>query len=132
MALLAKGEPTRAELARELAIAPSVVRRWHHLGTNGGTAALGASEEGVPASELRAAQPRIKELERGLGKKTMEIENLQAARDEVKKDRASAACPSDDGTEAGPDPSHLGDQPARAYRESRADQRAMRGRTIRG
>ena len=39
----------------------------------------------VPASELRAAQQRIRELERALGKKTMEVEILQAARDEVKK-----------------------------------------------
>ena len=39
----------------------------------------------MPASELRAAQQRIRELERALGKKTMEIEILQAAREEVKK-----------------------------------------------
>jgi transposase len=85
LARIAKGELTLAELARELAISPSVVRRWHHLSTNGSTAAVGANEEVVPASELRAAQQRIKELERALGKKTMEIEILQAARDEVKK-----------------------------------------------
>jgi transposase len=62
-----------------------VVRRWHHLSTHGSTAAVGANEDVVPASELRAAQQRIKELERALGKKAMEIEILQAARDEVKK-----------------------------------------------
>jgi len=39
----------------------------------------------VPASALRAAELRIRELERALGKKAMEIEILQAARDEVKK-----------------------------------------------
>ena len=39
----------------------------------------------VPASALRAAQERIKELERALGKKAMEIEILHAARDEVRK-----------------------------------------------
>ena len=33
----------------------------------------------MPASALRAAQERIKELERALGKKAMEIEILQAA-----------------------------------------------------
>jgi len=37
------------------------------------------------SSELRVTQQRIKELERALGKKAMEIEILQAARDEVKK-----------------------------------------------
>jgi transposase len=39
----------------------------------------------VPASELRSALARIRELERVLGRKTMEVEILQAARDEVKK-----------------------------------------------
>jgi transposase len=85
LARVAKGEVTLAELARELAISPSVVRRWHHLSTHGSTAAVGANEDVVPASELRAAQQRIRELERALGKKAMEIEILQAARDEVKK-----------------------------------------------
>ncbi|HXQ28282.1 MAG TPA: transposase [Gemmatimonadales bacterium] len=85
LARLATGELTLAELARELAISPSVVRRWQHLSTRGSTAAVGANEDVVPASELRAAQQRIKELERALGKKAMEIEILHAARDEVKK-----------------------------------------------
>jgi hypothetical protein len=34
---------------------------------------------------LRAAEQRIRELERALGRKTMEVEILQAAQDEVKK-----------------------------------------------
>jgi len=78
-------EVTLAELARELAVSPSVVRRWHHLSANGSSAAVSADEDVVPASELRAAQHRINELERALGKKVMEIEILHAARDEVKK-----------------------------------------------
>jgi hypothetical protein len=40
----------------------------------------------VPASQLREAQGRIRELERALGRKTMEVEILQMAREEVKKD----------------------------------------------
>ena len=51
----------------------------------GSTAAVTANEDVVPASELRLALGRIKELERALGKKAMEIEILQAAREEVKK-----------------------------------------------
>ena len=58
LARIAKGEVTLAELAREVAISPSVVRRWHHLSTHGSTAAVGANEDVVPASELRAAQQR--------------------------------------------------------------------------
>ena len=82
---VARQDLTLSELARELAISPSVVRRWQHLSTNGSAAAVSANEEVVPVSELRAAQHRMRELERALGKKAMEIEILQAARDEVKK-----------------------------------------------
>ena len=39
----------------------------------------------VPASQLREAQGRIRELERALGRKTMEVEILQMAQEEVKK-----------------------------------------------
>ena len=85
LARIARGELTLAELARELSTSPSGVRRWQHLSTSGSTAAVGAGEEVVPASALRAAQQRIQELERALGKKVMEIEILQAARDEVNK-----------------------------------------------
>jgi transposase len=78
-------ELTFAELSRELGIDQSVVRRWQHLAEGGSRMAVAANEAVVPASELRAAQQRIRELERTLGKKTMEVEILQAARDEVKK-----------------------------------------------
>ena len=46
---------------------------------------MGTNEDVVPASALRAAQARIRELEGALGRKTIEVEILQAARDEVKK-----------------------------------------------
>lgn len=87
IARVAREELTLAELSRELSVSPSVVRRWQRRSAHGGSAAVAANEDVVPASELRAAQQRIKELERALGKKAMEIEILQAARDEVKKRR---------------------------------------------
>ena len=85
VARFGRQELTVAELARELAVAPQLVRQWQRLSTDGSTAAVTANEEVVPVSELRAAQQRVRELERALGKKVMEIEILQAARDEVKK-----------------------------------------------
>lgn len=78
-------EATFAELSRELGIDQSVLRRWKQLAERGGEAAVKANEDVVPASDLKAAQLRIRELERALGRKTMEVEILQAARDEVKK-----------------------------------------------
>ena len=85
IARVVRKEVTVAELSRELSVEQSVVRRWKHLVDRGSTTAVGANEEVVPASELRAAQQRIRELERLVGKKVMEVEILQAARDEVKK-----------------------------------------------
>ena len=96
-------ELTRSEPTRALALSPSVVRRWPHLRATGSGVAVGADEDVVPARALRAAQQRIKERERALGKKAMEIEILQAVRDEVKKDPATPACPRDDGAQDGAD-----------------------------
>jgi len=59
IARVARQELTISELARELSISPSVVRRWQHLSTNGSSAAVGADEEVVPASELRVAMLRV-------------------------------------------------------------------------
>ena len=84
-----RGEITAAELSRELGIARSLIQRWKHLMANASETAVQANEEVVPVSELRAVQQRVRELERALeralGRKTMEVEILQAARDEVKK-----------------------------------------------
>ena len=79
------GEKTIAELSRELDIAPSVIRNWKRFAEAGATTAVQASEDVVPASHLREAYAKIRELERLLGKKQMEIEILQAAQDVVKK-----------------------------------------------
>ena len=46
---------------------------------------MATDDDVVPASALRAAQARIRELERALGRKTMQVEILEAAQDEVKK-----------------------------------------------
>lgn len=85
LARLGRQEVTLHELARELSVSPQLLRQWQRLSTDGSTAAVTANEAVVPLSELRVAQARIRELERALGKKVMEIEILQAARDEVKK-----------------------------------------------
>jgi transposase len=79
------GEKTVAELSRELDIAPSVIRNWARRSEAGATTAVAANEDVVPASQLREAYARIRDLERLLGRKQMEIEILEAARDVVNK-----------------------------------------------
>ena len=80
-----RGELTISELSRELGIARALLARWKGLITSGAEMAVAANEEVVPASELKAAQQQIRELQRLLGKKEIELEILRAARDEVKK-----------------------------------------------
>ena len=79
------GEIIHSELCRELDIKGSVVSKWRRLVEQGSQAAVLANEDVVPASQLREALGRIRELERALGRKTMEVEILQIAQEEVKK-----------------------------------------------
>src|SRR6266404_8276195 len=106
------GEKTVAELSRELDIVPSVIRTWARRSEAGAATAVAANEDVVPASQLREAYSRIRELERLLGRKQMEIEILEAARDIVKKVRGCAKGPGGDG--AGDDGGllHAGGEPA--------------------
>jgi transposase len=78
---LVKGDKTLAEVSRELDIQPSVIREWKRRVEAGATTAVAATEDVVPASALREAQHRIRELERLLGRKQMEVEILQAAQE---------------------------------------------------
>lgn len=82
---ITRGEITPAELARELEVQPGLIRRWKFLVTHGSEAAVAANGDVVPATQLRAAEQRIRELERALGRKEMELEILRAAQTEIKK-----------------------------------------------
>src|SRR6266850_2411412 len=90
------GEKTLAELSRELDISPSVIRNWKRFAEAGATTAVQASEDVVPASQLREAYAKIRELERALGRKTMEVEILRVAQEVVKKRRRCAESPGGD------------------------------------
>ena len=85
VARVLRGEVTMAELSRELEVSPSLVRRWKHLMEEGGQTAVAAGGDVVPAFKLREAEQRIRELERALGRKTMENEILRTAQEEIKK-----------------------------------------------
>ena len=69
-------------VARRHGLSPSLVFRWRRLMSEGGKEAIRADEEVVPASEARKLEDRVRELERLLGRKTMEIlkEALDLAR----------------------------------------------------
>jgi len=66
-------------VARKYNIHPNQLFHWRRLVYEGGLSAVKAGEEVVPASEVKALKARIRELERLLGKKTMENEILKEA-----------------------------------------------------
>lgn len=66
-------------VARRHGIAGSQLFNWRRLMAQGVLTAAGAGEEVVPASEYRALQAQVSELQRLLGKKTMEAEILREA-----------------------------------------------------
>jgi len=66
-------------IARKHGISPSLLFGWRRRMTEGGKEAVRADDEVVASAELRAAQKRIRELERVLGKKTLENEILREA-----------------------------------------------------
>jgi transposase len=65
-------------VARQNGIAPNQLFTWR-LAAQGALTATGAEEEVVPASDYRALQNQIRELQRLLGKKTLEAEILKEA-----------------------------------------------------
>jgi transposase len=70
---------TYSGVARKYGVSISLMFVWRKQYEMGAFTSVKAGEEVVPASEFRAAQQKIRDLERMLGKKTMENEILQEA-----------------------------------------------------
>ena len=68
-------------VARRAGIAPSQLFAWKRRMAEGGQVAVAADEDVVGASQVRDLEKKVRELERLLGKKTMEVEILKEALD---------------------------------------------------
>ncbi len=68
-------------VARRHGLSPSLVFRWRRLMSEGGKEAVRADDNVVAAAEVRRLEERVRELERLLGRKTMEVEILKEALD---------------------------------------------------
>jgi transposase len=66
-------------VARKYEVHPNQLFRWRRLMQEGALVAAGAEDRVVPLSEVKALKAKIRELERLLGKKTMEVEILKDA-----------------------------------------------------
>ena len=66
-------------VARRAGIAPSQLFAWKRRMIEGGHSAVAADEDVVGASKLKELEKRVRDLERLLGRKTMEVEILKEA-----------------------------------------------------
>ena len=66
-------------VARRHGISPSLLFLWRRRMSEGGKEAVRVDDEVVGSAEVRALEKRVRELERVLGKKTLENEILREA-----------------------------------------------------
>ena len=81
-AILEEGEQpgnSLSAVARKYGVNPNQLFHWRKLMREGALIAVGADDQVVPASEVKQLKAQIRELERLLGKKTMEAEILREA-----------------------------------------------------
>jgi transposase len=90
---LAPGESVSA-VARRNGVAPNLLFRWRRLMDEGGAMAVGSDEPVVGASEVRKLAERVRDLERLLGRKTMENEILREALDQARAKKQTWRLPS--------------------------------------
>jgi transposase len=75
------GQPgmTISYVARRHGIAPSLIFGWRRRMSEGGKEAIRADDEVVSKAQIRALEQQVRELQRVLGKKTLENEILREA-----------------------------------------------------
>nr|WP_225875377.1 IS3 family transposase [Morganella morganii] len=81
-----------SHVARLYGINANQIFKWRKQYENGSLTALKSGEDVVPASELAAANKQIRELQRLLGKKTMEAELLKEAVEFGRAKKLDCAC----------------------------------------
>jgi len=68
-------------VARRNGVAPNLLYRWRKLMLEGGTIAVTGDDSVTSNKTVRDMEARIRELERQLGRKTLEVEILKEALD---------------------------------------------------
>lgn len=68
-----------SSVARKYGVNPNQLFTWRRLMRDGGFVAVASQDTVVPASEAKQLKVRIRDLERLLGRKTMEAEILREA-----------------------------------------------------
>ena len=68
-------------VARRNGVAPNLLYRWRRLMLEGGSVAVSEDDDVTSNKVVRQMEDRIRELERQLGRKTLEVEILREALD---------------------------------------------------
>lgn len=68
-----------SSVARRHGVAPNLLYRWRRLMSEGGAVAVQADDGVTGNGEVRRLEERVRELERQLGRKTLEVEILKEA-----------------------------------------------------
>ena len=88
-------------VARRHGVAPNLLYRWRRLMSEGGAVAVQADDGVTGNGEVRRLEERMRELERQLGRKTLEVEILKEAlaKSRAKKPILLARSPLTDGSQ---------------------------------
>jgi transposase len=85
---------TVSAVARLHGVSPSLLFQWRRRMSDGGHEAVRADEDVVPLSRVRELENKIRDLERLLGRKTMETEILREALDAARPKKQPWLVPS--------------------------------------
>lgn len=78
------GRTSVSAVARRNGVAPNLLYRWRRLMLEGGSVAVTGDDDVTSNRHVRQMEQRIRELERQLGRKTMEVEILKEALDKAR------------------------------------------------
>lgn len=79
-------------VARRNGVAPNLLYRWRRLILEGGSVAVTEDDDVTSNRVVRELETRIRELERQLGRKTMEAEILREALDKSRVKNRPCSC----------------------------------------
>lgn len=79
-------------VARRNGVAPNLLYRWRRLMLEGGSVAVTGDDEVTSNRAVRQMEDRIRELERQLGRKTLEVEILKEALDRSRIKNRRCSC----------------------------------------
>ena len=77
-------------VARRNGVAPNLLYRWRRLMLDGGAVAVSEDDDVTSNRTVRQMEDRIRELERQLGRKTLEAEILREALDKARSKKPTS------------------------------------------